>query len=152
MKSWKSLKNQFFLSSLILLILPACSSEKKLERVLHKKEGKWNIASIIWEDQFPGDTTDYYIVSGHTENAGYFTFEKDYSGKYGFVVNDRGYFETYKWSVNETNIRAYRDYPLSGISIDFQGYQLNDHKLLLDGKISSYWEDRELRATVTLLK
>jgi hypothetical protein len=54
-------------------MLSACSKDRRLERRLYKKEGKWNIASISANTYVNGNLDESESIS----DAGYFLFEKN---------------------------------------------------------------------------
>ncbi len=64
------------LSLLVVVLLSACSKEKKLERSFYTKDGEWNIA-MLSVDSYKNGTIDDITFS---YDAGKFIFEKDGTG------------------------------------------------------------------------
>ena len=99
------MKKLLLLLPLSLILLTACSKEKRFERMLFKHDGEWDILSI----DYTLITTDEYnqkdTVIATAENPGIFKFEKEGHGAYNFGISGTVHFEGFSWNVvNETAI------------------------------------------------
>ena len=123
----------------VLLLINACSKEKKLERTLLKKEGEWKITSATWQ-QVVQDTSGQSVTTGTTTDAGKFVFDKDGSGRYNFTLDGNPYAQTFYWSVNGEEISITKVSQTSDVSgnisqlaISFEGTQTGKNSIEIEG-------------------
>lgn len=97
------MKNILKLTGMVLLtafVLASCSKEKRIERRLASRSGKWN---IVKEDSqsYVNGVLEY---SSSDANTGYITFDKD--GSLVYTITDNGATESYAgtWSNTEDNL------------------------------------------------
>lgn len=122
-----------------ILVISSCSKDKKIERALHKKEGEWNITTVNWQ-KVSQSSSGQSVTLGTTSNAGTFTFEKDGSGKYSFVVDGSSYSQSFDWSVNEEVIsitKVSQTVDFSGnfdqLAVAISGTQSSKNNIELEG-------------------
>jgi len=96
----KNVTRVLLLLSVIAIGFSSCSKEKRIERHLYSKSGKWNNTLYDYK-YYNNGTQESSIVY---QNAGYIDFEKD--GKYTWVLTADGNTEasTGTWTNTETDL------------------------------------------------
>jgi hypothetical protein len=94
-----------FLSLAVLAVFmvcaPSCSKEKRLERMLYKSDGSWNITTMNYTYISTDENNVSVTVSATAENAGTFRFEEDGDGSYNFTVGGVTHAQSFGWSTSE---------------------------------------------------
>jgi hypothetical protein len=96
------MKNLKFIPFLMVIFLLAtsCSKEKKIEKNLYKKEGKWNITTFTYSE-FENNV----LVDKETYgNVGSFVFNKNKTGIMTTNFDGDVYSEAFTWTNSENEI------------------------------------------------
>jgi hypothetical protein len=102
------MKKAFKITSLFLvlvLITAACSKEKRIERRLASKSGKWNIETITEIDYENGSQ----VYSGAYSNAGNFVFDEDGTLVETYIDDGTSYVYAGTWSNTEDKLTVIED-------------------------------------------
>jgi hypothetical protein len=126
----------------LLILVSACSKEKKFERMLYKSEGQWGITSMTFTLITTDENYDVDTLSATAQNTGVFEFDDDGDGSYSFIIDNTTHQEGFSWNiVNETALTITRlssktdfftDYTKT-ISIAMTGEKTAKNKITLTG-------------------
>ncbi len=92
----KNVTRVLFLIIVFALGLASCSKEKRIERNLARKDGKWEVESYEYKYYYNG--TFYPYESYTYANAGNFVFEKGGTYTWTFIADGESDVSTGTWS------------------------------------------------------
>jgi len=157
-------QKNILLTFLVGIVLLACSKDKRIEKVVYKKDGNWKVSTIEW-NQILQTQNGQSITSGTSTNVGEFTFDESGSGSYNFTIADSNvYAETFNWAVSDENIsiaKVSQSFDFSGnikqIAVAFSGTQKSKTELTIEGSetlqgFTGDFTQRVLTAKITLTK
>ncbi|WP_343637725.1 hypothetical protein [Fluviicola sp.] len=85
-----------FLAFVFAMGLASCSKEKRIEKNLARKDGKWDVESYEYKYYYNGT---YYPYDSFTyTNAGSFVFEKNGTYTWTFIADGESDISTGTWS------------------------------------------------------
>lgn len=122
-----------------IVLLSACSKDKKIEKVVYKNDGEWKIKSVSW-NQIIQTQNGQSITNGTSTDIGTFTFNENGSGSYYFTIDTNIYQQSFNWSVSDESIsvtKVSQTFDFSGnikqIAVAFSGTQNSKTELTIEG-------------------
>jgi len=124
-----------------LVTVPSCSKEKRLERMLHKSDGDWNITSMTFTYVSTDNNGVIVTASAIAENAGSFHFDKEGDGSYSFTLGGVTHAQAFGWSTSDETLvikKIAQSVNISTFSIDqlvvaFSGEKSDKNQIELSG-------------------
>ena len=117
---------------LLVLVIPAlmnsCSKDRRLERRLHSKEGKWNIESLFQGNYESGEL----INSVSQDEAGFIVFEKNGSVMINLPVNNQYAAIGGTWSNTSDKVMI----ATAGQGLIFEVSEESKNKMTLTSKVN----------------